>query len=122
MQVLPSLAPSSLLASASASASASTSTVPHPHPTTLISHLRHASATQSMRSLWKGVTSVVMGAGPAHAIQFGTYEFAKEVLGGDAATVVGVGATALAGAAATTASDAFMNPFDGEFRADAIPI
>jgi solute carrier family 25 iron transporter 28/37 len=54
-----------------------------------------------------------MGAGPAHAMHFGTYEFVKEVAGGDREGLRGVGGTALAGAMATTASDAFMNPFDG---------
>jgi solute carrier family 25 iron transporter 28/37 len=47
-------------------------------------------------------------------MHFGTYEFVKEVAGGDREGLRGVGGTALAGAMATTASDAFMNPFDGE--------
>ena len=58
-----------------------------------------------------------MGAGPAHAMHFGTYEFVKEVAGGDREGLRGVGGTALAGAMATTASDAFMNPFDGRSQA-----
>lgn len=27
--------------------------------------------------LWRGIWSVVLGAGPAHAVHFGTYEFVK---------------------------------------------
>ena len=36
-----------------------------------------------MRALWRGVASVIAGAGPAHAVYFGTYEFVKEVTGGN---------------------------------------
>ncbi|KAG7553591.1 hypothetical protein FFLO_03023 [Filobasidium floriforme] len=108
MQVLPSLSPSALLAQTSGANSSSTLTA----SSSLLSHLRHASTTQSLRTLWRGVASVIMGAGPAHAMHFGTYEFVKEVAGGDREGLRGVGGTALAGAMATTASDAFMNPFD----------
>ncbi|KAJ9121045.1 hypothetical protein QFC24_005026 [Naganishia onofrii] len=53
-----------------------------------------------------------MGAGPAHACHFGTYEFVREMTGGAQEGVHGAAGTAVAGAAATIASDAFMNPFD----------
>ena len=36
------------------------------------------SSTEGMRALWRGVSSVIMGAGPAHAVHFGTYEMVKE--------------------------------------------
>ncbi|KAI9260242.1 mitochondrial carrier domain-containing protein [Sporodiniella umbellata] len=63
------------------------------------------------RHLWRGVGSVVMGAGPAHALYFATYEACKERFGANA---VGqhVLSTATAGACATFVHDAFMNPFD----------
>ncbi|KAI0072690.1 mitochondrial carrier [Panus rudis PR-1116 ss-1] len=71
------------------------------------------SSTEGMRALWRGVSSVIMGAGPAHAVHFGTYELVKELAGGN---VNGAShqwiATSFAGAAATIASDALMNPFD----------
>ncbi|KAI0766936.1 mitochondrial carrier [Trametes elegans] len=71
------------------------------------------SSTEGMRALWRGVSSVIMGAGPAHAVHFGAYELVKEFAGGN---VEGANnqwiATSLAGAAATIASDALMNPFD----------
>jgi hypothetical protein len=41
------------------------------------------SATEGMRALWRGVSSVILGAGPAHAVHFGTYEFVKELTGGN---------------------------------------
>ncbi|KAM0793348.1 hypothetical protein ACM66B_000803 [Microbotryomycetes sp. NB124-2] len=69
------------------------------------------SSTEGTRRLWRGVASVIWGAGPAHAVYFGTYELVKEVIGGNVGGY-SFKATALAGAAATIASDAFMNPFD----------
>ena len=41
------------------------------------------SATEGLRTLWRGVSSVVLGAGPAHAVYFGTYEGVKQVTGGN---------------------------------------
>lgn len=63
--------------------------------------------------LWKGVWSVVIGAGPAHAIYFAAYEQCKELLarpGQDEwRRSLNHGAS---GAAATILSDAVMTPFD----------
>ncbi|TCD69618.1 Fe(2+) transporter [Steccherinum ochraceum] len=71
------------------------------------------SSTEGARALWRGVSSVIMGAGPAHAVHFGAYEAVKEFAGGN---VQGGHnqwiATSIAGASATIASDALMNPFD----------
>ncbi|KAJ3550376.1 hypothetical protein NMY22_g533 [Coprinellus aureogranulatus] len=69
------------------------------------------SATEGMRALWRGVSSVALGAGPAHAIHFGVLEAVKDVAGGNEAGNQYL-ATSLAGASATIAADAFMNPFD----------
>lgn len=41
------------------------------------------SSNEGARRLWRGIGSVVMGAGPAHAVYFGTYETAKEIFGGN---------------------------------------
>ncbi|ESK96409.1 mitochondrial rna splicing protein [Moniliophthora roreri MCA 2997] len=68
-------------------------------------------STEGMRALWRGVWSVVLGAGPAHAVHFGTLEAVKELMGGNEAGNQWL-ATAVAGASATTAADALMNPFD----------
>jgi len=69
------------------------------------------SSTEGMRALWRGVSSVILGAGPAHAVHFGTYEAVKELAGANEAGNHWV-ATSVAGASATVASDALMNPFD----------
>lgn len=77
--------------------------------------------TEGFSSLWRGVGSVVLGAGPAHAIYFSVYEEAKERLKGSgwATKVLGEqghhASHAAAGACAVIAHDAFMNPFDGWF-------
>nr|GAT42974.1 predicted protein [Mycena chlorophos] len=68
------------------------------------------SSTEGMRALWRGVSSVVLGAGPAHAVHFGTLEAVKELAGNMGCTPML--ATSLAGASATIAADALMNPFD----------
>ncbi|KZT59902.1 mitochondrial carrier [Calocera cornea HHB12733] len=71
------------------------------------------SSTEGLRTLWRGVASVIVGAGPAHALYFGTYEIVKEATGGNRpghhklTTRI-----AWAGACATIAHDALMNPFD----------
>ncbi|KAI5481419.1 mitochondrial RNA splicing protein [Pseudohyphozyma bogoriensis] len=69
------------------------------------------SSTEGTKRLWRGVASVILGAGPAHAVYFGTYELVKELAGGNEHGYSFV-ATASAGAAATVAADALMNPFD----------
>ncbi|KAF9485535.1 mitochondrial carrier [Pholiota conissans] len=69
------------------------------------------SSTEGIRALWRGVSSVILGAGPAHAVHFGTLEFVREIAGGNEAGNQWL-ATALAGGSATIAADAFMNPFD----------
>ncbi|KAF9428562.1 Fe(2+) transporter [Podila epigama] len=69
------------------------------------------STTEGVKTLWRGVNSVIMGAGPAHALYFGTYEYAKQAFGGNESGHHPLAAAA-AGACATIAADAFMNPFD----------
>lgn len=69
------------------------------------------SSLEGFRGLWKGIASVVLGAGPAHALYFGTYELVKELTGGNREGLQLV-STGTAGAMATIVSDAFMNPFD----------
>lgn len=135
MQVLPSLAPGNVLnlsgsASSSASSAAATTasssavraaaagagspagTAAAAPLTTIAQHFRSVSATEGIRSLWRGVASVIMGAGPAHAAHFGMYEFIREISGGRGEGWSGVLGTAVAGASATITSDALMNPFD----------
>ncbi|KAK9470936.1 mitochondrial RNA-splicing protein MRS3 [Dipodascopsis tothii] len=70
------------------------------------------STTEGARALWRGITSVAIGAGPAHAVYFSVYETTKEFFGGTEEGVYYPMATAAAGACATISSDALMNPFD----------
>ncbi|KFA72382.1 hypothetical protein S40288_05606 [Stachybotrys chartarum IBT 40288] len=69
-------------------------------------------SAEGVLSLWRGMSSVIVGAGPAHAVYFATYEAVKHAMGGNQAGVYHPLAAATSGAAATIASDAFMNPFD----------
>jgi solute carrier family 25 iron transporter 28/37 len=89
------------------------STSPAAMYTNMADAFTRISSAEGSRRLWRGVGAVVLGAGPAHALYFGTYETVKELAGGNEAGY-SFFATAGAGALATVASDAFMNPFDGE--------
>ncbi|CAM0140560.1 Fe(2+) transporter [Umbelopsis sp. WA50703] len=64
---------------------------------------------KSQRNLWRGVNSVIVGAGPAHALHFATYEFCKDKFGAGGNHLLASGA---AGACATLAHDSLLNPFD----------
>ncbi len=90
--------------------------------------MRSVVATEGFTGLWRGVHSVILGAGyhstilyiilikcrPSHALYFATYEEAKMAFGFNSDTAGNnVLATGAAGACATIVSDALMNPFDG---------
>ncbi|KAF2658140.1 asparaginyl-tRNA synthetase [Lophiostoma macrostomum CBS 122681] len=89
-----------------------------PSPTAMYSGISNAMVTisrvEGFRTLWRGLSSVVLGAGPAHAVYFASYEAVKQSLGGNegANDEHHPFAAAASGAAATIASDALMNPFD----------
>ncbi|KAJ3333581.1 Fe(2+) transporter [Blyttiomyces sp. JEL0837] len=74
--------------------------------------LSRISTTEGSMALWRGVNSVVLGAGPAHALHFATYEHCKEVFGADEQGKHHLLKSAAAAAIATIAADGFMNPFD----------
>lgn len=79
----------------------------------LVTQITKISSAEGTLSLWRGVQSVILGAGPAHAVYFGTYEFCKSHLIDE--TNINTHQplkTAISGAMATIASDALMNPFD----------
>jgi solute carrier family 25 iron transporter 28/37 len=67
---------------------------------------------QGLSSLWRGVNSVVVGAGPAHALSFATFEKCKLLFRDPHDTGHQVGADALSGAIATIVHDGVMTPFD----------
>ncbi|KAG2194666.1 hypothetical protein INT46_005618 [Mucor plumbeus] len=86
----------------------------HVHSSAILESTSEASVKNiksASRNLWRGVNSVVLGAGPAHAVHFATYEACKEAFGGNAGGHHPL-TTAAAGACATLAHDTLMNPFD----------
>ncbi len=109
-----------------------------PHPAAIYSNfvqaLHRITTLEGSLRLFRGVQSVILGAGPAHGIYFSVYEAAKVRLAapiavGGLASRCGEGgflfrtsegavllsshvASSVAGALATAASDAFMTPFD----------
>jgi asparaginyl-tRNA synthetase len=62
--------------------------VVNPAPSAAYSGISNAMFTitkvEGFRSLWRGLSSVVVGAGPAHAVYFATYETVKHAMGGNA--------------------------------------
>ncbi|KAF7445017.1 mitochondrial rna splicing protein [Pyrenophora tritici-repentis] len=99
----------------------------NPSPSAMYSGISNAMVTISRAegfwSLWRGLSSVVMGAGPAHAVYFASYEATKHALGGNEGESHEHHplAAAASGAAATISSDALMNPFDGKKRVATTP-
>lgn len=88
----------------------------------VVSSISKISSSEGAYALWRGVSSVVLGAGPAHAVYFSVFESTKTLMvnkltkephSGKIVTdenhpLIASGA----GIAATTASDALMTPFD----------
>ncbi|EGV60245.1 mitochondrial carrier [Yamadazyma tenuis ATCC 10573] len=88
----------------------------------LVQSISKISSTEGAYALWRGVSSVVLGAGPAHAVYFSVFEASKTFLVNNFTTsrnrsrivtdenhpLIASGA----GIAATIASDALMTPFD----------
>lgn len=71
---------------------------------------------EGLSSLWRGISSVAIGAGPAHAVQFLVYEeTAAWVLSKEAFANHNWLANGTGGAAAAVVNDALMTPFDGTF-------
>ncbi|GIL48355.1 hypothetical protein Vafri_4625 [Volvox africanus] len=73
--------------------------------------LRTVVQKDGVAGLYRGVGAVAAGAGPAHALHFAIYEWAKESLGGHREGLHPV-ETAAAGCAATVVNDALMTPVD----------
>ncbi|GME83680.1 unnamed protein product [Ambrosiozyma monospora] len=91
----------------------------------LIQTFSKISASEGLNALWRGVSSVILGAGPAHAVYFMVFENTKTALcdyflsqknrhnSGFVITDEKHPLIAsLSGIAATVTSDALMNPFD----------
>jgi solute carrier family 25 (mitochondrial iron transporter), member 28/37 len=71
-----------------------------------------AQAMQTIRGLYRGVSAAGLGAGPAHAVYFATYEKCKVWFGGGVKGEHAPLAHAAAGACATILADALQNPVD----------
>lgn len=85
----------------------------YPANNNLIAQISRISTVEGSLALWKGVQSVILGAGPAHAVYFATYEWAKaKLISPEDIQTIQPLKTAASGAAATIAADALMNPFD----------
>jgi asparaginyl-tRNA synthetase len=58
-----------------------------PSPTAMYTGISNAMITisrvEGFRTLWRGLSSVILGAGPAHAVYFASYEAVKHRLGGN---------------------------------------
>jgi len=67
---------------------------------------------RNVRGLYRGVSAAGLGAGPAHAVYFATYEKCKSSFGGDRRGTHAPIAHAMAGVCATVLADALQNPVD----------
>ncbi|KAH3671223.1 hypothetical protein WICMUC_004740 [Wickerhamomyces mucosus] len=79
--------------------------------TGILNTITRISSTEGSLALFKGLNSMVLGAGPAHAVYFATYEFVKRQVATNEDEVNPI-KIAIAGSCATIAADALMNPFD----------
>ncbi|KAK6457302.1 RNA splicing protein and member of the mitochondrial carrier family [Scheffersomyces xylosifermentans] len=88
----------------------------------VVSAISKISSSEGAYALWRGVSSVVLGAGPAHAVYFSVFEASKTLLVNRLTSSPHSNRivtdenhpliASCAGIAATTASDALMTPFD----------
>ncbi|PVH16078.1 uncharacterized protein CXQ87_003942 [Candidozyma duobushaemuli] len=87
----------------------------------VVGSISKISSSEGAYALWRGVSSVVLGAGPAHAVYFSVFEATKtmlvnrltnqkstKIVTDESHPLIASGA----GIAATVASDALMTPFD----------
>lgn len=88
----------------------------HSHPHAIYNNIFHAlnkiSIHEGLTKLFRGISSVIIGAGPAHALYFCIYESTKYALIPKGEEGHHPLASAFSGACAIIASDAMMNPFD----------
>ena len=79
----------------------------------LLQSMRKVVSTEGAKSMWKGLSSVVVGAGPAHALYFGAYEQSKNALTSIDTFSHNHLSHAGAGIIAAVFHDGFITPFDG---------
>lgn len=73
----------------------------------LLASLNRISSSEGGLALWRGITSMALGAGPAHAVHYAVYETVSS-LGSSGNPISSAGA----GFCASVSSEALMNPFD----------
>lgn len=87
----------------------------------VISSISKISSTEGAYALWRGVSLVVLGAGPAHAVYFSVFEATKTLLVNQLTSTSSTKwvtdetyplIASVAGITGTVASDALMTPFD----------
>lgn len=88
----------------------------------ILGSINKITSSEGAYALWRGVSSVVLGAGPAHAVYFSVFEASKtllcnKLLDTNNSNKIVTDANhpliaSCAGIAATIASDALMTPFD----------
>ncbi|KAJ3367786.1 Fe(2+) transporter [Kappamyces sp. JEL0680] len=79
----------------------------------VLSYMSKVYTTEGLRAFSRGLNTVVLSAGPAHALYFGAYEACKEqFVGWDKSEDHHV-SHAAAGAVATVFHDGLVTPFDG---------
>jgi len=83
----------------------------HPRYTSLTSTLVQITRAEGFFRLYRGISVIVAGAIPSHAVYFATYELAKSRLGSNAEGHHFI-KNGLAGALATMAHDAVVTPLD----------
>lgn len=80
--------------------------------TGLIDGLKKITMKEGIMKSMRGISAVVAGAGPAHALYFAVYEKVKNSLTQDRFPLLNSAAYGLAGASATMVHDAIMTPAD----------
>ena len=101
-------------ATSSASSAPSAAVAAHNHAApfaAMRAAARSLMRTEGIAGLYRGVTAVGIGVGPAHAVSFATYEWAKRRLSADDGAHHPA-RHAFAGAAATVIGDAVQTPVD----------
>lgn len=71
-------------------------------------------STEGLLAFSRGLNTVILSAGPAHALYFGAYEACKEQLVGWDKSEHKHGSHAAAGIVATIFHDGLVTPFDGK--------
>lgn len=76
--------------------------------------MKHLTSDLKLINLWKGVSSVMIGSVPAHAIYFSVYEFSRNHFTIESNSDFYLFSTMTTGAVANFAHDLIMTPMDGK--------